>query len=819
MHHAGAKLFPRNFVPLRALILVGADAVAVAMQCKELDFDIKTVSSELEGTKAQNLADGITRGWLAAGTETTASVEVTFSYEVRLHSVMFVGVGISRISISLVGNASERGSYTGQAAMSGSFDQRGNIVLVYEGALPGGPDDKCTLGVGLTGNKMKPVTSQQPWIGVRIRVSQAASARGRPFGLKKLEINRHLIEQEAASCKAAASALENTTARNAPPSSFATPASSAPSATTAFSALPSLSGSFDPGFAAPRAAPAPAPAASSMAPTARAPVPRPGAAPSLTIGARVCQCGKPGCRGCGPPCKAHRQRSVLMVSKTSKNNGRPFYMCPVGPNAVPRSCGWQAWCDEAVGLIATGGAPGPASAAGAAGRAAAQVELPDDDESDGDGEGLGGFSFANRKGREGAAPAGGMPQPSPARPSPAAAPPTSAAAAPATPSAAPPATSSAADHAGKTEAQALGGAARSALEAAPLSIGLPVKEMKRRILAAGLDPEGVVEREELFAMAKRAEAMGRPPVAAGPSRTDRGGGGGGGGGGESGSALEQMLAIGKAREAKARAQSESRKAAKYAAGPAAPAAAAAATAHSVVRDASTDPPDGSNAWRKRKTPVSLDTLEGSSSAPLRPLRAASAEPRPGVQAGVGVEDVIGDTTEDDEEGDSSPARVAAIESGYDDSTTEDDETEGAAGAGGGAKVLWPPRTPPCKYGSACTRVNPKHFSGGGAEPAYAHPATHVRKVLAKLDWTGPRGALYRVLSAHGLRQEAEKCATRAEMLGVLDEQIAALSRAADKKRRLGAMQREQQEQKKQRRRGAPAPAPAPADVDKAIFVD
>ncbi len=41
---------------------------------------------------------------------------------------------------------------------------------------------------------------------------------------------------------------------------------------------------------------------------------------------------------------------------------------------------------------------------------------------------------------------------------------------------------------------------------------------------------------------------------------------------------------------------------------------------------STDPPDGSNAWRKRKTPVSLDTLEGSSSAPLRPLRAASAEP-------------------------------------------------------------------------------------------------------------------------------------------------------------------------------------------------
>ena len=83
---------------------------------------------------------------------------------------------------------------------------------------------------------------------------------------------------------------------------------------------------------------------------------------------------------------------------------------------------------------------------------------------------------------------------------------------------------------------------------------------------------------------------------------------------------------------------------------------------------------------------------------------------------------------------------------------------------------WPPRKVRCKYGDQCSRFNGKHFyhnpNGNTADQSFSHPVEHVRSRMAALQWEGPKGTLYRILSTNGV--DVDRCTTRDEMLEALE---------------------------------------------------
>ena len=55
--------------------------------------------------------------------------------------------------------------------------------------------------------------------------------------------------------------------------------------------------------------------------------------------------------------------------------------------------------------------------------------------------------------------------------------------------------------------------------------------------------------------------------------------------------------------------------------------------------------------------------------------------------------------------------------------------------------MWPPYAPPCEYGAACYRRNPKHIG------EFSHPVSHLLQGLES--WEG-LGTWKRVVSAGGI---------------------------------------------------------------------
>ena len=99
--------------------------------------------------------------------------------------------------------------------------------------------------------------------------------------------------------------------------------------------------------------------------------------------------------------------------------------------------------------------------------------------------------------------------------------------------------------------------------------------------------------------------------------------------------------------------------------------------------------------------------------------------------------------------------------------TDDDCTASEASIDDGGKdpapqvVLWPVGKTRCMYDHrGCTQQNPKHLN------EYAHTTEHVRARAKALFWTGPRGALYRLLTHNGVACDA--CQTQEEQLSALD---------------------------------------------------
>ena len=105
-----------------------------------------------------------------------------------------------------------------------------------------------------------------------------------------------------------------------------------------------------------------------------------------------------------------------------------------------------------------------------------------------------------------------------------------------------------------------------------------------------------------------------------------------------------------------------------------------------------------------------------------------------------------------------PAPAATLGDDTEDDNDDDDAEEAKA-------PCWPPGKPRCQYddkNGACYRLNLRHMG------EFAHSVGHVRKQARKLEWTGPKGPLFRLLHDNGLKEQVVGCTTRDEMLDVLD---------------------------------------------------
>ena len=77
--------------------------------------------------------------------------------------------------------------------------------------------------------------------------------------------------------------------------------------------------------------------------------------------------------------------------------------------------------------------------------------------------------------------------------------------------------------------------------------------------------------------------------------------------------------------------------------------------------------------------------------------------------------------------------------------------------------------PRCKHdceAGGCYRMNPKHLN------EFSHGLDHARRQCGRLEWTGPCGALYRLLHDNGI--DMHECTTKAEQLAQFDRALDAL---------------------------------------------
>ena len=257
------------------------------------------------------MTTGLKAGWqaeanagtLRLGEVASAQLVVEFPSPIRIQSIRFTNAGCGRIVIYAVGENFEKTSYIGGAPVRAGANSLGNSTRIASLALTL-PTSGMTLLAGRGEHQLALIAGQSEWTGLRIEVQSHSSAQGQPFGLKRFEVMRHLSSLELA---------ESQAERTAQAARASQPPPLAP--------LP------------PR--PVPRPAAAQAAPTT-APV---RAVPHSALPARpaplkrTCQCSRPDCNGCGPPCKKARcmfsnAPSLLLTSGgKAANKGRYFWKC------------------------------------------------------------------------------------------------------------------------------------------------------------------------------------------------------------------------------------------------------------------------------------------------------------------------------------------------------------------------------------------------------------------------------------------------------------------------------------------------------------
>ena len=794
----------------------------------EVAYQISAVSSG----EAELLPDG--GRWKPDASKGTAWVDLAWGTEFSIHSISFLATGVSRVQVILQGRKGERGSWFGAGSTPSTFAVATNAIEAYDGVLPTAAECKRWLTCKSSGDGLRPLASQGEWTGLRLVLTPVASA-GETFCLRKLEVNRQPSERElqrlreeagntasqpapvvniwskpaAATARAPpfggggffsgssstsasvpthaagfASDSTSTTSRQQPQQQRPPPPA-APAGSRAFlGAGPppdrvGIGGGFSGGYGGHGGLGGHQQASSTARPAFKAGTPssatlRPGqrAGASVAPGRKPCLCSTHGCQGCGGDkklrCRKHQQLCVLAKASTAGNKGRFMWMCPLVSTPASPSCGFRDWADEALGMA---------------------VPLPEADEDD---------EMQSPHTQQTGRPAATSRLP-PAHHAAAAA-----AASHASVSAASAAAAAHADSSGSREDR-------------KRERGGSDEEQSRR----GAPPQ--THSSASSSSSSSSSSASRPPstfAGSRPEPTSRSGGGVGGLSGGSGSARmrgggddDAYLLESSDDESPMSRWPKKAKAAQPATAPprTAPASAAASSAppptpseiltfgvgelkrrltavgvsfvgvieKSELQDllkqahagrssgsaAAAGSGDGSDVWRRRAhaAPNAGATCRGRGSTSAS-RGAAGTDGVDSSRASAAAASWQDADTEDEAEGDGNGA-----------ATEEEEEEEEAVVA------LWPPGRVRCKYelqgDSGCYQKNAKHLG------AFAHGAEHVRQAARKLVWTGPKGALFRLLEGAGLGDRCKDCSTEVSQLRVLDSALDAAAAPPSRQRR------------------------------------
>ena len=334
----------------------------------EIAYTIKSCSSQQDAFPSSNLASG--GKWSPHASLGMAHVDLDFGTSFSIHSLSFSACGGSSVKIVLMGRKGERANYMGGGAMQygGAYNIGERAAEVYEGPLPtASVECKQLLQCRSSGaGRLLPIASQEEWTGLRLCFTPAPGSSTRPpdtFYIRRLEVNRQPTEDErkriAAEQRPQAPTLTEANLRSYQPPPSSQPAASAASASNAGGSSSAHNNAQRPQASSASAQSSQTARVSELPPAA--PMQRPGQKASSTSQLRqACECGKPGCNGCGQPCKDHSKPCILKTCKYGKveNKGRRMWMCPLPNkplNGLPPppgrlySCGFKAWADETIG--------------------------------------------------------------------------------------------------------------------------------------------------------------------------------------------------------------------------------------------------------------------------------------------------------------------------------------------------------------------------------------------------------------------------------------------------------------------------------------
>jgi hypothetical protein len=378
------------------------------MTSKTIEFEIANVTSEDADHPAANLAEEHKKGWrVATGHTRTAKLEITFPSLMYLHCLTIINHETPvTVRIFAKGTAKEKGSYMGAAPQQACRNARREINLTYAcmclcmhvsllltrdacisqtgSASQGDVLELITTKLAIAGEKkhlkfgnqphnLKLVAGQQEWSGMELEVTPLSGSVGSdgdlPFGLKKLEVERLLTEQEKRERH------ENLAMERS-------------------SELAAMDAAVQQKLERERAHDRHQPAEKPALPPPPARMPAVSKAPVKVAPVRAikpeCICSKAECTGCGPRCNtqgcSHFKRTKGILRMSGKN--RYYWKC------VGMGGHFIDWADEAISIRAPS-------------QAASESEVPPLEEAAGTACAEGGAGW--RKGEQ-ANPAAARPQ-------------------------------------------------------------------------------------------------------------------------------------------------------------------------------------------------------------------------------------------------------------------------------------------------------------------------------------------------------------------------------------------------------------------------